>query len=230
VGQLAGGIAHDFNNVLTAILGNAEFVLDDLPADSPLRTDVNEIKIAAERAAALTHQLLAFSRKQILAPRVLHLGDIVSGVVPMLRRLLGETFELKATITDRGHIKADGGQVEQVLVNLVVNARDAMPNGGRLTIETADVLLDETYARQHAGGRSGPHVMLAVSDTGHGMDAATQARVFEPFFTTKPKGQGTGLGLATVYGIVKHSGGQVRVYSEVGHGKTFKIYLDAQSP
>ena len=225
VGRLAGGIAHDFNNVLTAILGNAEFVLDDLPADSPLRADVIEIKTAADRAAALTHQLLAFSRKQILAPRVLHLGDVVGGVAPMLRRLIGETIELKATMTDRGHVKADGGQMEQVLVNLAVNARDAMPNGGRLTIETADVVLDDAYARQHAGGRAGPHVMLAVSDTGHGMDAATRARVFEPFFTTKPMGAGTGLGLATVYGIVKQSGGQVWVYSEVGRGTTFKIYL-----
>jgi CheY-like chemotaxis protein len=186
---------------------------------------VIEIKTAADRAAALTHQLLAFSRKQILAPRVIHLGDVVSAVAPMLRRLIGETIELKTTMTDRGHVKADGGQMEQVLVNLAVNARDAMPNGGRLTIETADVALDDAYVRQHASGRAGPHVMLAVSDTGHGMDAVTQARVFEPFFTTKPMGQGTGLGLATVYGIIQQSGGQVWVYSEVGRGTTFKIYL-----
>jgi len=226
VGQLAGGIAHDFNNVLTAILGNAEFLMEDLPADEEkLRAEVREISVAAERAATLTRQLLAFSRKQLLEPRVLHLGDIVSSVAPMLRRLLGETIQLREAIADSGHVKADPGQMQQILVNLAVNARDAMPQGGRLTIETADVVLDETYARQHPSAHLGPHVMLAVSDTGHGMDAATQKRIFEPFFTTKPPGQGTGLGLATVYGIVKQSEGQVWVYSEVGRGTTFKIYL-----
>src|SRR5262249_8833295 len=161
---------------------------------------------AARRASALTQQLLAFSRKQLLAPRVLHLGDVVSEVTPMLRRLLGETIDLRTVMSDRSHVKADAGQMEQVLMNLAVNARDAMRDGGgRLTIETADVYLDEDYARKHPSVRPGRHVMVAVSDTGRGMDTATQKRIFEPFFTTKAKGQGTGLGLATVYGIVKQS-------------------------
>jgi PAS domain S-box-containing protein len=225
VGQLAGGIAHDFNNMLTAIIGNAEFVLEDTPPDDQRRADVEEITRAARRAATLTHQLLAFSRKQMLMPRVLHLGDIISEVTPMLRRLLGETIDLKAIVADRGHVKADAGQMEQVLVNLAVNARDAMPSGGRLTIETMDVMLDERYARDHPTVRPGPHVMLAVSDTGVGMARATLKHVFEPFFTTKPKGKGTGLGLATVYGIVKQSGGHIWVYSEPGRGTSFKVYL-----
>jgi two-component system cell cycle sensor histidine kinase/response regulator CckA len=225
VGQLAGGIAHDFNNMLTAIIGNAEFVNEALPEGDPRRADVEEIERAAHRAADLTHQLLAFSRKQMLAPRVLHLGDIISQVSPMLRRLIGEAIDLKTVVGDRQRVKADAGQIEQVLVNLAVNARDAMSSGGRLTIETSDVVLDEAYAREHPTVRPGPHVMLAVSDTGHGMDAATQKRVFEPFFTTKPNGQGTGLGLATVYGIVKQSGGYIWLYSEVGRGTTFKVYL-----
>jgi two-component system, cell cycle sensor histidine kinase and response regulator CckA len=180
---------------------------------------------AAHRAAALTHQLLAFGRKQILAPRVLHLGDIVSQITPMLRRLLGETIDLKTTIGDRGRVMADAGQIEQVIVNLAVNARDAMRDGGRLTLETVDVVLDDAYARHHPGVRPGRYVMVAVSDTGHGMDAATQKRIFEPFFTTKPKGQGTGLGLATAYGIARQSGGHISVYSEPGRGATFKVYL-----
>jgi two-component system cell cycle sensor histidine kinase/response regulator CckA len=225
VGQLAGGIAHDFNNMLTAIIGNAEFVLEELPEGDPRRADVEEIERAGHRAADLTHQLLAFSRKQMLAPRVLHLGDIVSQVSPMLRRLIGEAIDLKTVVGDRQRVKADAGQIEQVLVNLAVNARDAMSGGGRLTIETSDVVLDEAYAREHPTVRPGPHVMLAVSDTGHGMDAATQKHVFEPFFTTKPTGKGTGLGLATVYGIVKQSGGYIWLYSEVSRGTTFKVYL-----
>jgi two-component system, cell cycle sensor histidine kinase and response regulator CckA len=229
IGQLAGGIAHDFNNMLTAILGNAEFLADALPEDGSLRTDVEEIQKAATRAATLTHQLLAFSRKQMLAPTVLHVGDVVGGVTPMLRRLIGETISLNTTAHDRSRVKADRGQLEQVLVNLVVNARDAMRDGGVVTIETSDAVLDEAYARRHPGARTGPHVMIAVTDTGHGMDAATCGRVFEPFFTTKPQGQGTGLGLATVYGIVKQSGGSIWVYSEVGRGTTFKVYLPQTS-
>ena len=211
--------------MLTAILGNAEFVQGRPPLDDPARADVDEITKAATRAAALTHQLLAFSRKQVLAPRVLHVGDIVSEITPMLRRLLGETIDLRTTMSDRGHVRADSVQLEQVLMNLAVNARDAMPGGGRLTIETADVVLDEAYAQQHPGVTPGLHVMVAVSDTGHGMDRATRERIFEPFFTTKPVGQGTGLGLATVHGIVNQSGGHIWVYSEVGRGTTFKLYL-----
>jgi two-component system cell cycle sensor histidine kinase/response regulator CckA len=225
VGQLAGGIAHDFNNMLTAILGNAELMGEDLAPDTRHRFFVDEIVAAANGAAALTRQLLAFSRKQVLAPIVLHMGDVVGEVSPLLRRVLGESIDMKAVISNAGRVKADPGQMQQVLVNLAVNARDAMPGGGRLTIETADVFLDERYARQHPGARPGEHVMLAVSDTGHGMDADTQRRIFEPFFTTKAKGHGTGLGLATVYGIVKQSGGHIWVYSEVGHGTTFKVYF-----
>jgi len=225
VGQLAGGVAHDFNNLLTAILGYAEFVLDDLPADDPNRKGIEQISQAGRRAAQLTQQLLAFSRKQMLAPRVLRVGDVVSGVIPLLRRLLGEAIDLRTAMGDRWHAMADPGQIEQVVVNLAVNARDAMPDGGRLTIETADVWLDDAYVKQHPMVSPGPHVMIAVSDTGHGMDAVTQKRIFEPFFTTKAKGKGTGLGLATVYGIVKQSGGYIWVYSEPGHGTTFKVYL-----
>jgi|SRR5579864_397807 len=225
IGQLAGGIAHDFNNLLTAIHGYAGLLWDSLPEPDERRRDVDQIRQAADRAAGLTRQLLAFSRKQILAPRTLRLGDVVRELTPMLRRLLGEAVDLKTVVADHGSVKADTGQLEQVLVNLAVNARDAMPNGGHLTIETSDVVLDEAYSRQHAGVRPGLHVVLAVSDSGHGMDAATQQRMFEPFFTTKPVGQGTGLGLATVHGIVSQSGGHVWVYSEVGRGTTFKVYL-----
>jgi PAS domain S-box-containing protein len=225
IGKLAGGIAHDFNNLLTAILGYSSLLGESLTAEDARRHEVDQIQQAAERAARLTRQLLAFSRKQIMAPRVLRLGDVVSGLIPMLHRLLGETIDLKAILGDHGSIKADIGQLEQVLVNLAVNARDAMPAGGHLTIETSDVELDETYARQHAAVEPGAHVVLVVSDTGHGMDAATQQRLFEPFFTTRPIGQGTGLGLATVHGIVAQSGGHVAVYSEVGFGATFKVYL-----
>ena len=225
VGQLAGGIAHDFNNMLTAILGNSEFVLDQLPPGDPRRVNLEEIRTAAMRAAALTQQLLAFSRKQILSLRVLQLSDVVNGIMPMLRRLLGETIDLKAITWDTGRVKADAMQIEQVLLNLAVNARDAMPDGGRLTIETADVELDHEYVREHPHATAGAHVMIAVSDTGRGMDAATQRRLFEPFFTTKPRGKGTGLGLATVYGIARQSGGHIQVYSEVGRGTTFKMYL-----
>ena len=225
VGQLAGGVAHDFNNMLTAILGNAQFLADEFPEGDRRRIDVDEIIKAAERAAALTHQLLAFSRKQMLAPKVLHLGDVVAQMTPMLRRLLGETIDLRTTMGDRNDIKADAGQIGQVVMNLAVNARDAMKAGGRLTIETTDIAIDAAGAKQHATMTPGAYVLLTVTDTGHGMDAVTLERIFEPFFTTKPAGEGTGLGLATVYGIVKQSGGHLEVRSEPGRGTTFRIYL-----
>lgn len=225
VGQLAGGIAHDFNNLLTAIIGFAGIIADSLPETDERRGDVTEITRAAERAAALTRQLLAFSRKQIIAPRVVHLGDIVSGLAPMLQRLLGETVELRTVVADRCFVKADIVQLEQVLVSLAVNARDAMREGGLLTLETADVALDEEFVRQHPTASPGPYVMLAVEDNGHGMNDEMQRRIFEPFFTTNPMNRGTGLGLASVYGIVQQSGGHIWVESEVGKGTRFTIYL-----
>ncbi len=226
VGQLAGGVAHDFNNVLTAIAGYAELLREDLPGEDARRGDAEEIIRATERAAALTRQLLAFSRRQVLAPRVLDVNTVVASVDNMLGRLIGADVELKTALApELGAVRADPGQLEQVIMNLVVNARDAMPRGGKLTIETANAELDESYALEHPAVVAGPYVMLAVSDSGVGMDAATQARIFEPFFTTKEKGKGTGLGLATVYGIVKQSGGNIWLYSEPGRGTTFKIYL-----
>src|SRR6267143_2013503 len=226
VGRLAGGIAHDFNNILTAITGYADLLLEDLGATDPRRQDADEIHKAADRAAGLTRQLLAFSRQQVLQPTVLEVNKLVSDLEKMLRRLLGEDVELTTRLAPTtGRVKADPGQLEQVIMNLAVNARDAMPNGGKLTLETGNMDLDEAYAADHYPARAGPFVMLAVSDTGVGMSEETQVHMFEPFFTTKEKGKGTGLGLATVYGIIKQSGGFIWVYSEVGHGTTFKVYF-----
>jgi len=226
IGQLAGGIAHDFNNLLTVIKGRSEMIQRRLKRDTGDARDFDLISKTADRASGLIRQLLAFSRKQMLQPRVLDLNAVVSEISTMLRRLIGEHVVLE-TVTDAtfGHVKADLLQIEQVIVNLVVNSRDAMPEGGRLTVRTANVELDEAFVRRHPGARRGPHVMLAVSDTGMGMDAETQARLFEPFFTTKGPGKGSGLGLSTVYGIVKQSNGYIAVESAPARGSTFSVYL-----
>jgi nitrogen fixation negative regulator NifL len=228
VGRLAGGVAHDFNNVLTAIFGYVEMLQEDLPADSGAQEDLEEVRKAAERAAGLTRQLLAFSRQQVLEPVVLSLNDVLQDVEKMLRRVIGEDVELRLNLPpDVGNVRADPGQLQQVIMNLVVNARDAMPRGGTLIVETSSADLTEQYAELHQPVVPGPYVMLAVSDTGTGMTPEVKARVFEPFFTTKERGKGTGLGLSTVYGIVKQSGGYIWAYSELGRGTTFKIYLPA---
>jgi two-component system cell cycle sensor histidine kinase/response regulator CckA len=226
VGKLAGGVAHDFNNLLTVILGRCTILLPRLQEGTPVHRGVALIHQTAQRAAALTRQLLAFSRKQVLKPQALDLTAVVDEIMPMLRRLIGENVELATRLAPSvRRVRADLSQIEQVIVNLAVNARDAMPNGGRLTLETREVDLDAAFVRRHDGARVGPHVQLTVRDTGVGMDAATMSRIFEPFFTTKGPGQGTGLGLSTVYGIVRQSGGSVWVESQPGQGATFGICL-----
>lgn len=227
IGQLAGGVAHDFNNALTVIMSNADMVLMDIDSNHPFYRELEQIKKAAQKAANLTRQLLAFSRKQILRPEILDLNEIVRGLKNMLGRLIHENIELNMMdlAPDLSPIEADPGQLEQVIINLAVNARDAMPDGGKLSIETKNVELDEYYASRHAAVKPGLYVMMAVRDTGAGMTKEVQERIFEPFFTTKAEGKGTGLGLSTVYGIVKQSSGNIYVYSEPGMGTTFKIYL-----
>ncbi len=226
VGRLAGGIAHDFNNLLSVILGYGSMVLESLDEEAPLRREVAEICKAGERASALTKRLLTFSRTQVLDKKVVDVAEVVRGMEMMLRRLIGAHMNLEISAgSDLFPVLADVGQLEQVLANLVVNARDAMPRGGKLTVEVGNVHLTGEYTSSHLGVADGDYLMLAVSDTGVGMDKQTQAHIFEPFFTTKEKGKGTGLGLSTVYGIVKQSGGHIWVYSELGEGTTFKIYL-----
>jgi signal transduction histidine kinase/CheY-like chemotaxis protein len=226
IGRLAGGVAHDFNNLLTAIRGHADLAGHHIPADDPGRADLDAIRYAADQAASLTRRLLAFSRNQELRPTVVDLGEIVAGAEPLLRRLLGEPIALEVNVpTDLWPVRVDPGQLESVIVNLAINARDAMESGGRLTIEAANVELDDAYARAHPEVAPGEYAMVAVSDTGVGMDAPTLARAFEPFFTTKEPGKGTGLGLSMVYGTVRQSDGHVFAYSEPGHGTTFRIYL-----
>ncbi len=226
VGRLAGGIAHDFNNLLSVILSYGELMAAEIPETDELYTELAEIRRAAQRAADLTRQLLAFSRQQVLAPKVTDLNQILVGMDGMLARLIGEHIEVRTIPTaDISMILVDPNQIEQIIMNLVVNARDAMPKGGALVLETANVEFDQAYADTHEGVSPGQHVMIAVTDTGEGMDNATRARIFEPFFTTKETGKGTGLGLSTVFGIVKQSGGHIFVYSEIGKGTTFKIYF-----
>jgi two-component system cell cycle sensor histidine kinase/response regulator CckA len=230
IGQLAGGVAHDFNDILAVIMSNAELVAEELGADHPLAPEILDIEAATARAAGLTRQLLAFSRKQHRSVTDVALNSVVTNLEKMLSRIVGEDIEMSAQLAPQlGTVRADTGQLEQVLMNLVVNARDAMPTGGKLAIETSNIELDETHAAE-LGARAGRHVLLAVSDTGCGMSAETRARIFEPFFTTKPVGKGTGLGLSTVFGIVKQTEGAISVYSEVGRGTTFRVYLPRVDP
>jgi signal transduction histidine kinase/CheY-like chemotaxis protein len=228
VGRLAGGVAHDFNNLLTVILGYNEMLRDQLSRDATEMEYAEEVRRAAERASALTNQLLAFSRRQVAVPRVVDLNEIVQTIDKMLRRIIGEDIQLEIRLaSELPSVRVDPSHIDQVIMNLAVNSRDAMPQGGKLTIETAELELNQEYAGQHIGVQAGHYVMLAVSDTGSGMDADTCARIFEPFFTTKEKGKGTGLGLSIVYGIVKQNGGDILVYSEPGRGTAFKVYLPA---
>jgi len=232
IGQLAGGVAHDFNNVLSVILGYGELLLEEIPKDNPNHADIAVMVGAAQRAAALTRQLLAFSRRRVVQPDIVDLNTIVWGLDKMLRRIIGEDIDLRTTLASSpATLRADPSQLEQIVMNLTVNARDAMPKGGQLRIQTETVTLDERYASEHVGVKPGVYVLLRVADTGVGMDAATQKRVFEPFFTTKEVGRGTGLGLSTVYGIVQQCGGHIVLESELGRGTTFSIYLpEAQEP
>ncbi len=226
VGRLAGGIAHDFNNVLTVVMGYSERLLRRLDPDDPSRSDIQEIQMVGQRATSLTQQLLAFSRRQVLAPEVVNLNDLVANMSEMLRPMIGEDIQMATVLRqDLGYVEVDPGKIEQVIMNLVINSRDAMPHGGKLIIETANMDLDEAYPKGRVTIQPGPYVMFAVSDTGHGMDPEVQEHIFEPFYTTKEAGKGTGLGLSTVYGIVKQSNGFVFAYSEPGQGATFKIYL-----
>jgi signal transduction histidine kinase len=219
IGRLAGGVAHDFNNLLTAIIGYSQLVFARLHRQDPMRKEIQEIERAGHRAAGLTNQLLAFSRRQVLQPQVLDLNAVVADLARMLERLIGEDIVLATSLApDIGFVKADRGQIEQIIMNLAVNSRDAMPDGGKLTIETFNTELDESYTAEHINAHPGPHVVLAVSDTGSGIDRETQLNIFEPFFTTKEQGKGTGLGLSTVYGIVQQSGGHIGLYSELGRG------------
>lgn len=226
LGRLAGGVAHDFNNMLAVILSYSSFLLSDMPEEDPRRDDLMQIQHAGQRASTLTRQLLAFSRQQVLKPRALDLNVVVAGLEKMLQRLIGADIELAVKTSSRAApVHADPGQLEQVILNLILNARDAMPSGGRLTVETARVMLDDAYVSQHLGARPGPHIMLAVTDTGQGIPSNVMPHIFEPFFTTKDPTRGTGLGLSTVFGVVKQSGGDIWVYSEPGIGTTFKVYL-----
>jgi two-component system cell cycle sensor histidine kinase/response regulator CckA len=226
IGRLAGGVAHDFNNLLTSIVGHADLMLLELRKDDPLVGDIGEIKKAADRATDLTRQLLAFSRKQILQPKVLNLNQVIENMKKMLRRMIGEDIELETNLSpDLGRVLVDPGQIDQVIMNLIVNARDALPRGGKLTIATANAEITEADVRRYIGSKPGAYVLLEVSDNGLGMSGEIQSHIFEPFFTTKELGKGTGLGLSTVYGIVKQSNGYIWVESEPGQGAAFKIYL-----
>ena len=226
LGALTGGIAHDFNNVLTSVIGFTELLLEDFPLDDPRRRDLETVRLAGQQGAAVTKQLLAFSRRQVLEVAIVDFQDVTTDMERLLRRVLGEDIRLTViSDPDLGRIKADRGLLDQVLMNLVVNARDAMPRGGQLTVETRNVVLDTEHVAKHPYAQWGPHVMLAVTDTGMGIAADVQRRIFEPFFTTKARGKGTGLGLSMVYGIVKQLGGSLEVYSEPGHGTTFQLFF-----